>query len=117
MNTAILSSPAVKNALEQFISSAATLLDRPSPEDHRYEAIRKQARALLEQYKTDPLNIGLAAECDRIVEQLEGLTLTEMMAHNRDRSQANIVFISAWCVETISQQVISFGRSRHVRAN
>jgi hypothetical protein len=91
----LIASPTVKAAMEQFVTSAAKLLERPSAEDRRYEAIRTRARTLLDEYRKDPLNIDLAAECDRLVRELEGLDLKEMIEFNRDRSRANIVFISA----------------------
>ncbi len=91
----LIASPTVKAAMEQFITSAAKLLEQPSPEDRHYEAIRAQARTLLDEYRKDPLNIDLAVECDRLVQELENLDLKEMTESNADRSRANIVFISA----------------------
>lgn len=64
-------------------------------EDKRYVRLRTKAEDLLIQYSQNPLDMDLIEQCDRLVDELKSLNSSEMSNMNYQRSQGNVVYISA----------------------
>lgn len=85
----------VKEATKVFTKSFVTLSKRKSLEDERYINIREKAERVLNSYLKNPLSLDLINECDKIVEELQTLSSIKMQDYSHQRSQTNIVYISA----------------------